>query len=1287
MLTRAPGFVLYWFCWPPRADDGFGTAASACPGSSARILNDLRRPLDLDPRRIAASENLRIKNAKREYAMHAPFGSRDISMRKIEMTLHKHELWTITDARALLRWATPTLVGLALLVGSPLASGDDVGTAFTYQGELLDNGSPAGSPTPVDCDFEFTLWDAAVAGTQIGPTLTPTVTVTDGRFTEQLDFGDDQFEGSPRYLQIQVCCPSTCAPGYTPLDPRQELTPAPYALALPALRNTPSGAVAFPDSPNVIGGHHDNNVGASVAGGTISGGGIPGSGNSVTANFGVVGGGHSNTASGSISTVSGGAGNDATALRSTIGGGDTNTAGGTAATVAGGQNNTAAGNYGTVGGGISNIVSADYATISGGGESSPGTSSTGNRVFDEYGTVGGGGNNKVGSDDGSPTSARRATVSGGLSNTASGESSTVGGGYINEASGLNSTIGGGYGSDATASAATVGGGQLNHATAFRATVGGGGNNNATGDSSTVGGGANNHATGEQATVGGGAVNIVDGAAATVAGGSLNKAAGDYDTVGGGRSNEVSADYGTISGGGRSDPGDPATGNRVFDDYGTVGGGGRNKAGTDDADPTWGRYATVGGGEWNEATLRHTTVGGGWGNKATSAEATVGGGSVNIASGQGSTVGGGLNNNATGFDSAVGGGEGNAATGHAATVGGGSANSANGLFVTIAGGFLNTTFGDHASIGGGQENDVSGAHSTIGGGRGNDVQASYGTIAGGGESNPGLSATRNRVLDDYGTVGGGGNNRAGSDDADPLTATFATVSGGYNNTAAGQFSAVAGGQQNDATATHSTVGGGNLCVASGVAATVSGGDANQAIGAESTVSGGFINRAYGLHSVVSGGGSNVARGDSSTVPGGSSNTAGGDYSFAGGRDAEVRDAAASGDADGDEGTFVWCDSNGDTSNRCTSTGPDQFLIAASGGVGIGTTAPSNSQLHVETGDTFKAIYGRNTNTSFGYTGVSGRSDSIVGIGVDGFAAATSGTAKAVQGYTNSPNGYGAYFTGADGSRNYFQHRVGIGTDSPSAPLDIEGAAGTTDIHLNNTAPNGDPTIRFQLGGTTAFSLGVDNSDADKFKIGTGAPQTNTRLTIDASGNVGIGRSPTTYKLEVQGSAGKTSGGSSWAVISDARIKTNVQTVRDALATVNSIRLVAFDYTDEYRSLHPESEDRRHYSVIAQEYAEVFPDHVKPMKGLLPDGGDALSVDLHPLTIHSVAAIQELHQTVKQQQRTIDDLRRRTREKDREIGALEAQLQVQQQLMKNLQWRLARIEALMVGMNADARGVVR
>jgi len=345
-------------------------------------------------------------------------------------------------------WARePEALGEGPLLGSP------VGTAFTYQGRLIKDGSPVNA----SCDFQFSLWDAVSGGTQVGTTQTKTVSVSNGLFTvTDLDFGAGAFQGDARWLQIAVRCP-TGSGNYTPLDPRQALTPAPYALALPGLWTQPNAT-----SPNLIGGYSGNSVTSGVVGATISGGGASGSINSVTDNYGTVGGGDSNTASGYYATVGGGTGNTASGQDSIVGGGSCNTASGQRATVGGGYQDNASGYYATVGGGSFNTASNEFATVSGGRA------------------------NKASGMD--------ATVGGGQSNTASNQYATVGGGGSNIASGDRATVGGGGYNTASTQYATVGGGYWNTASQF-ATVGGGGSNIASGNFATVPGGYQNTAQG------------------------------------------------------------------------------------------------------------------------------------------------------------------------------------------------------------------------------------------------------------------------------------------------------------------------------------------------------------------------------------------------------------------------------------------------------------------------------------------------------------------------------------------------------------------------------------------------------------------------------------------------------------------------------------------------------------------------------------------------------------------------------------------------------------------------
>ena len=101
-----------------------------------------------------------------------------------------------------------------------------LGTAFTYQGRLTDNGSPANGAY----DFIFTLYDAASGGSAVGsPVTLGDILVSQGQFTALLDFSSGIFTGDARWLQISVR-PGGSTGAYTALIPRQALTPTPYAL-------------------------------------------------------------------------------------------------------------------------------------------------------------------------------------------------------------------------------------------------------------------------------------------------------------------------------------------------------------------------------------------------------------------------------------------------------------------------------------------------------------------------------------------------------------------------------------------------------------------------------------------------------------------------------------------------------------------------------------------------------------------------------------------------------------------------------------------------------------------------------------------------------------------------------------------------------------------------------------------------------------------------------------------------------------------------------------------------
>ena len=101
-----------------------------------------------------------------------------------------------------------------------------MGTAFTYQGELQEQGKQANGTY----DFSFRLLDGADPSTAspVGsPVAVDNVDVNHGVFTVELDFGASPFNGQALWLEISV---GRAGETLTALAPTQPLTPVPSAI-------------------------------------------------------------------------------------------------------------------------------------------------------------------------------------------------------------------------------------------------------------------------------------------------------------------------------------------------------------------------------------------------------------------------------------------------------------------------------------------------------------------------------------------------------------------------------------------------------------------------------------------------------------------------------------------------------------------------------------------------------------------------------------------------------------------------------------------------------------------------------------------------------------------------------------------------------------------------------------------------------------------------------------------------------------------------------------------------
>ena len=149
------------------------------------------------------------------------------------------------------------------------------------------------------------------------------------------------------------------------------------------------------------------------------------------------------------------------------------------------------------------------------------------------------------------------------------------------------------------------------------------------------------------------------------------------------------------------------------------------------------------------------------------------------------------------------------------------------------------------------------------------------------------------------------------------------------------------------------------------------------------------------------------------------------------------------------------------------------------------------------------------------------------------------------------------------------------------------------------------LAFGHSGVSEDSIGYANNTFYFHDSPGGADITEPDVSI--GGRLGVGTTTPNFTLEVNGDAAKPGGGS-WTVASDARLKTNVADLQNALETLLELRGVTFEYKDPAAMNELEGE---RIGFIAQEVEQVLPDWVEEAsdgyKRLTIRGFEALAVE--------------------------------------------------------------------------------
>ena len=210
-------------------------------------------------------------------------------------------------------------------------------------------------------------------------------------------------------------------------------------------------------------------------------------------------------------------------------------------------------------------------------------------------------------------------------------------------------------------------------------------------------------------------------------------------------------------------------------------------------------------------------------------------------------------------------------------------------------------------------------------------------------------------------------------------------------------------------------------------------------------------------------------------------------------------------DDNKGSIRFANSDSSVEHRASifnfkAQGSSALYINSSGNVGIGTTSPAG-KLEVNGG-----------------TGVATSGGTLIvrqdgDTSNDGIALTSSNSIS----HRMFKNAGGTFLMGPSTNADAFaldlNGNVGIGTSSPLDLLHIKSS--TTDARMILDGASGfDAELKFYEDGNAKYTVGYDSASAN-FVIGTTNVDTNQRLVIGSSGNVGIGTASPDTKLHVEG----------------------------------------------------------------------------------------------------------------------------------------------------------------------------
>jgi hypothetical protein len=297
---------------------------------------------------------------------------------------------------------------------------------------------------------------------------------------------------------------------------------------------------------------------------------------------------------------------------------------------------------------------------------------------------------------------------------------------------------------------------------------------------------------------------------------------------------------------------------------------------------------------------------------------------------------------------------------------------------------------------------------------------------------------------------------------------------------------------------------------------------------------------------------------------------------------------------------------------TTGGTERMRIDSSGNVGIGTTSPGQ-RLSVEGTGVVASFLSTN---NFMVLNIKGNNDAI-----GGYIGSSSGSLI----FANSG--------GVENMRiNATTGNVGIGTTSPSYKLDISGdvrwsgtlQGGSVPWQRLTSFPSACPSGQFvnAIGSTLncatpSVSGGVTGSGSQNYLAKWTGPTSLGNSIIYDNGNIGIGTTSPSYKLDVSGDVRA----SAFYYSSDINLKTNIKPLENSLAKILQLQGFSFNWKENQEPS---------IGLLAQEVEKVFPELVSGKDG-------SKTVDYGKLVPVLIEAIKEQQREIEKLKLEIESLR--------------------------------------------------